>query len=105
MRRRLEPESELGGWQRQEAPAPRPKRKHRDKEPKEPKEPKGPKDSEEPVEVMEELRRIQQLPAAEAQKAYKGLLRAWHPDKNPDNQRLATAVFQRIQAERARVLQ
>lgn len=55
--------------------------------------------------AMQEMQRIARLPQKEVrQKAYKDLLRAWHPDKNPSNAEVATAVFQRIQSERAKVL-
>eukprot|EP00927_Polykrikos_kofoidii_P019590 TRINITY_DN19177_c0_g1_i1.p1 TRINITY_DN19177_c0_g1~~TRINITY_DN19177_c0_g1_i1.p1 ORF type:complete len:466 (+),score=90.29 TRINITY_DN19177_c0_g1_i1:122-1519(+) len=55
--------------------------------------------------VMHELNAVRQLATKkERQKAFKDLLRAWHPDKNPKNVEVATAVFQRLQAERSRVL-
>jgi len=55
--------------------------------------------------AMQQLKQLQQLPRGEErQKAFKDLLRAWHPDKNPQSVEVATAVFQRLQAERKRVL-
>jgi len=55
--------------------------------------------------AMRQLSALRQLPDKEArQKGFKDLLRAWHPDKNPSNVEVATAVFQLIQAERPRVL-
>mmetsp|Transcript_4322 Transcript_4322/g.7354 ORF Transcript_4322/g.7354 Transcript_4322/m.7354 type:complete len:574 (+) Transcript_4322:68-1789(+) len=54
--------------------------------------------------AMQQLSAVQRLPNKDAKhKAYKELLRAWHPDKNPSNAAIATAVFQRIQAERVRL--
>lgn len=53
---------------------------------------------------MKQMDEVAQLPTKEArQRAYKELLRSWHPDKNPSNQEVATAVFQRIQSEKGRV--
>jgi len=50
---------------------------------------------------MQQLRILQKLPTKEErQRGFKDLLRAWHPDKNPQNVEVATAVFQRLQAER-----
>lgn len=54
------------------------------------------------VHQLEQVGRIKN--PEDRHKAYKDLLRAWHPDKNPQNAEVATAVFQRIQSERARVL-
>mmetsp|Transcript_15550 Transcript_15550/g.42960 ORF Transcript_15550/g.42960 Transcript_15550/m.42960 type:complete len:553 (-) Transcript_15550:36-1694(-) len=55
--------------------------------------------------AMRQLAALRQLPEQEArQKGFKDLLRAWHPDKNPSNVEVATAVFQLIQAERAEIL-
>mmetsp|Transcript_2495 Transcript_2495/g.5468 ORF Transcript_2495/g.5468 Transcript_2495/m.5468 type:complete len:590 (-) Transcript_2495:192-1961(-) len=54
--------------------------------------------------AMQQLSALQRLPNKDAKhKAYKELLRAWHPDKNPSNTAIATAVFQRLQAERGRL--
>mmetsp|Transcript_8996 Transcript_8996/g.23458 ORF Transcript_8996/g.23458 Transcript_8996/m.23458 type:complete len:499 (+) Transcript_8996:87-1583(+) len=53
---------------------------------------------------MEQLRALRNLPKRERQKGFKDLLRAWHPDKNPDNHEVATAVFQRLQSERCSIL-
>mmetsp|Transcript_121856 Transcript_121856/g.351798 ORF Transcript_121856/g.351798 Transcript_121856/m.351798 type:complete len:549 (-) Transcript_121856:104-1750(-) len=55
--------------------------------------------------AMARLRQIAQLPDKDSRhKAFKDLLRAWHPDKNPADVEVATAVFQRIQGERSKVL-
>jgi len=55
--------------------------------------------------AMQQLRALQQLPSkAERQRAFKDLLRVWHPDKNPQNVEVATAVFQRLQSERSKLL-
>lgn len=55
--------------------------------------------------AMKQLNDLRQLATKkERQKGFKELLRAWHPDKNPENLEVATAVFQRLQAERGRVL-
>jgi len=55
--------------------------------------------------AMHQLAALHHLPSKkERQKAFKELLRAWHPDKNPQNLEVATAVFQRLQEERSRAL-
>jgi len=55
--------------------------------------------------AMQQLRGLELLPTKEEkQRAFKELLRAWHPDKNPQNVELATAVFQRLNSERKKVL-
>lgn len=55
--------------------------------------------------ALSKLRNISALPDKESrQKAFKDLLRAWHPDKNPSNSEVATAVFQRIQSEKAKAV-
>mmetsp|Transcript_14352 Transcript_14352/g.40894 ORF Transcript_14352/g.40894 Transcript_14352/m.40894 type:complete len:454 (-) Transcript_14352:81-1442(-) len=55
--------------------------------------------------ALQELARLRQLPSKkERQKGFKELLRSWHPDKNPQNADVATAVFQRLQAERDKLL-
>jgi len=55
--------------------------------------------------AMQQLKALQRLATKEEkQRAFKDLLRAWHPDKNPQSVEVATAVFQRLQAERKRVL-
>jgi len=55
--------------------------------------------------AMQQLKVVQRLPTKEErQRAFKDLLRAWHPDKNPQSVEVATAVFQRLQAERKKVL-
>lgn len=52
-----------------------------------------------------QLDALREMPSRDArQKGFKELLRAWHPDKNPQSVEVATAVFQRIQAERAQIL-
>jgi hypothetical protein len=51
--------------------------------------------------ALDRLRTLKANPSQEArQKGFKDLLRAWHPDKNPKNVEVATAVFQLIQSER-----
>eukprot|EP00931_Biecheleriopsis_adriatica_P055711 TRINITY_DN329_c0_g1_i1.p1 TRINITY_DN329_c0_g1~~TRINITY_DN329_c0_g1_i1.p1 ORF type:complete len:606 (-),score=174.25 TRINITY_DN329_c0_g1_i1:157-1974(-) len=56
--------------------------------------------------AMRQMLSLKQHPGLEArQKGFKDLLRAWHPDKNPKSQEVATAVFQMLQAERGRVLE
>mmetsp|Transcript_17863 Transcript_17863/g.38414 ORF Transcript_17863/g.38414 Transcript_17863/m.38414 type:complete len:97 (-) Transcript_17863:151-441(-) len=42
----------------------------------------------------------QSLNADERKKSFRVLVTAWHPDKNRDNDRLATAVFQYLQEKR-----
>jgi len=55
--------------------------------------------------AMQQLAALRHLQTKkERQKGFKELLRAWHPDKNPQNLEVATAVFQRLQAERFRAL-
>lgn len=55
--------------------------------------------------ALQQLAALRNLPTKKEQnKAFKELLRAWHPDKNPQNLEVATAVFQRLQAERFRAL-
>lgn len=57
------------------------------------------------IAAMQQLKALQQLPSKEErQRGFKDLLRAWHPDKNPQNVEVATAVFQRLQAERKKAL-
>eukprot|EP00929_Paragymnodinium_shiwhaense_P013250 TRINITY_DN121111_c0_g1_i1.p1 TRINITY_DN121111_c0_g1~~TRINITY_DN121111_c0_g1_i1.p1 ORF type:complete len:690 (+),score=172.05 TRINITY_DN121111_c0_g1_i1:137-2206(+) len=57
------------------------------------------------VAANQQLRQLKALPSLEArQKGFKALLRSWHPDKNPKNVEVATAVFQMVQAEKPRVL-
>lgn len=57
------------------------------------------------VMAVQQLSAVRQLPTRKARdKAFKELLRLWHPDKNPQNLDVATAVFQLLQAERSRVL-
>merc|ERR1711879_495563 len=54
--------------------------------------------------ALRELNALQFLSKKERHKGFKDLLRAWHPDKNPENAEVATAVFQRIQTERPRII-
>lgn len=55
--------------------------------------------------ALQQLRALRQMPSKEErQKGFKDLLRAWHPDKNPQNQEVATAVFQLLQVERNRII-
>ncbi len=37
-------------------------------------------------------------------KAFRGLLRAWHPDKNLDNPDMARIIFQRLVEQRAEAI-
>jgi len=49
-------------------------------------------------EVLEELKKLQGVEPKDARmKAWRTLLRAWHPDKNPEKAEVATAVFQFLQ--------
>lgn len=55
--------------------------------------------------AMKELEAVRLMrKGKDREKGFKDLLRAWHPDKNLDNSEIATAVFQRLQSERARVI-
>eukprot|EP00930_Biecheleria_cincta_P001741 TRINITY_DN102844_c0_g1_i1.p1 TRINITY_DN102844_c0_g1~~TRINITY_DN102844_c0_g1_i1.p1 ORF type:complete len:487 (-),score=118.65 TRINITY_DN102844_c0_g1_i1:111-1571(-) len=55
--------------------------------------------------AMRDMLSLKKHPGFEArQKGYKELLRAWHPDKNPKNATVATAVFQMLQMEKGRIL-
>lgn len=57
------------------------------------------------VAALQQLASVRQLPTKkERQKGFKDVLRAWHPDKNPSNLEVATAVFQRVQLERSQVI-
>jgi len=57
------------------------------------------------IAAMQQLKALQNLPTKEERhRGFKDLLRAWHPDKNPQNVEVATAVFQRLQAERKKAL-
>lgn len=47
---------------------------------------------------MQHLQNLQDMKdGKEKQKAYRKLLREWHPDKNPDKVKMATEVFQFLQ--------
>mmetsp|Transcript_13886 Transcript_13886/g.29069 ORF Transcript_13886/g.29069 Transcript_13886/m.29069 type:complete len:323 (-) Transcript_13886:101-1069(-) len=48
--------------------------------------------------VAEEMAALLDLPFSQQKKALKALRRQWHPDKRPDDQEVATRVFQFIQA-------
>jgi len=49
-------------------------------------------------EVLVKLERLQKIDSKEARmKEWRSLLRAWHPDKRPDEVAVATAVFQFLQ--------
>lgn len=55
--------------------------------------------------ALQQLRALRRLPTKEErQKGFKDLQRAWHPDKNPRNEEVATAVFQLLQSERNRII-
>lgn len=55
--------------------------------------------------AMRQMLSLKKHPGFEArQKGFKELLRAWHPDKNPKNSTVATAVFQMLQTEKRRIL-
>lgn len=48
--------------------------------------------------AMQHLQNLQDMKdGKEKQKAYRKLLREWHPDKNPDKVKMATEVFQFLQ--------
>lgn len=50
------------------------------------------------MEALERLRKLQVIEPKDARaKAFRALLREWHPDKNPEKQEVATAVFQFLQ--------
>eukprot|EP00927_Polykrikos_kofoidii_P084382 TRINITY_DN8877_c0_g1_i1.p1 TRINITY_DN8877_c0_g1~~TRINITY_DN8877_c0_g1_i1.p1 ORF type:complete len:667 (-),score=141.23 TRINITY_DN8877_c0_g1_i1:199-2199(-) len=52
-----------------------------------------------------QIQALKELTCKDArQKGFKDLLRAWHPDKNPQNVEVSTAVFQMIQVERKSIL-
>lgn len=72
----------------------------------------GPKDDEDPdkpketnpeiekakAEALEKLMKLKEIESKENRsKEFRALLRKWHPDKNPDQQEVATAVFQFLQ--------
>ena len=52
------------------------------------------------LQVQAELDRLRAQPHAARTKAYRDLLREWHPDKKPDNVAEATRVFQYLQDQR-----
>lgn len=53
-------------------------------------------------EVLEKLLKLKEIEPKEARiKEWRALLRAWHPDKNPDRVEVATAVFQFLQKGKA----
>lgn len=55
--------------------------------------------------AMRDLLSLKQHPGHEARrKGFKELLRAWHPDKNPNSSEVATVVFQMLQSEQGRIL-
>lgn len=50
------------------------------------------------TEVLNKLLKIKEIGSKEErQKEFRSLLRAWHPDKNPENVEVATIVFQFLQ--------
>lgn len=72
----------------------------------------GPKDDEDPdkpketnpeiekakAEALEKLMKLKEIESKENRsKEFRALLRKWHPDKNPDQQEVVTAVFQFLQ--------
>jgi len=49
-------------------------------------------------EVLNKILKLKEIESKEArQKEFRSLLRAWHPDKNPDKVEVATVVFQFLQ--------
>lgn len=49
-------------------------------------------------EVLNQLQEVKKIESKDQrQKEFRALLRAWHPDKNPDKIEVATAVFQFLQ--------
>lgn len=48
--------------------------------------------------VSVEMRSLLELPFSQQKKSLKALRRSWHPDKRPDDQDVATRVFQFIQS-------
>jgi len=52
--------------------------------------------------ALKKLTTLQKIPDKDMRlKEWRALLRAWHPDKNPDNVELATVVFQFLQKGKA----
>lgn len=55
--------------------------------------------------ALKQLQTVLDLPTKEQrQRSFKELLRAWHPDKNPQSVEVATIVFQRLQASKVKNL-
>merc|ERR1712217_805282 len=52
------------------------------------------------AEALQKLMKIKELPKETRLPQWRALLRAWHPDKNPDKVEIATAVFQFLQKGR-----
>merc|ERR1712039_67227 len=50
--------------------------------------------------ALAELMKVKNLPKDKRLPQWRALLRAWHPDKNPDKVEVATAVFQFLQKGR-----
>mmetsp|Transcript_85471 Transcript_85471/g.148953 ORF Transcript_85471/g.148953 Transcript_85471/m.148953 type:complete len:218 (-) Transcript_85471:306-959(-) len=54
------------------------------------------------MEVLEHLKKLQGVEPKELRtKEFRALLRNWHPDKNPENVEVATAIFQFLQKGKA----
>ncbi|OLP80612.1 hypothetical protein AK812_SmicGene38943 [Symbiodinium microadriaticum] len=50
------------------------------------------------LQALEKLMKLKEVePRENRLKEFRILLRKWHPDKNPDQQEVATAVFQFLQ--------
>lgn len=54
--------------------------------------------------VSAELAQIRLLPPERRQQAFRCLCAEWHPDKCPAIAGIATEVFQRLQADKAKIL-
>lgn len=62
------------------------------------KEPTNPEIESAKAEALKELMKLKDIEPREVRlKEFRTLLRQWHPDKNPDRQEVATAVFQFLQ--------
>jgi hypothetical protein len=49
------------------------------------------------ADVLQKLLQLKQEPRVARVQKWRALLRAWHPDKNPDNTEVSTSVFQFLQ--------
>lgn len=52
-------------------------------------------------EALDKLLKLKELEKEQRMTEWRALLRTWHPDKNPDNVEIATAVFQFLQKGKA----